>query len=584
MTHSDHDYNAQDGSPSGSDESSELPNLVSSDEESDQQEDVDDGRYERMRENLKAGPVARKHRSRRTRTAREDLDTVPELMESEVDSSPERLTDMYDGSGVGSTKTRRIVRARRRAEEAYRVAQATIESLRSEKDRKRRNSKKTHGHKSPRRQHKVQRSRNERHNAEGDSPVKQGRRPLDGEDSEDESTEASSESDQEEPRLPRSKKNDSRKSKAKESFSTQKRKPMSRALPPPAFNGRDFDAFKTKFESAAEHNQYDEQELKTHLTYALTGEALSVVSAAGLGKEPWGYDEMIKCLDVRYGRNKARCDIWHLIQNKVRGKRQSVHHYADELKSIIASSKMMPHVATQLAFVSFINGLSTTPDVHAHVLRKDREGTLSNVVAIAAKYERDHGMKNRIDGCTPAWASVEHREVVRNKETAIANANEVMQLLQRDLIQSREAREKREALEAARANARPSTSQTHMEKQAVEIRDLEIKRLRLEQETILQKLENIVPSKPQNNNPQSDRPRNNNNNRNQAFGQGRSQNRGRGRGANRGNYNNNRGRNQFHRGGHDEYRSTSQPRQAAPPPPTTAPADPVAVVNTQQQA
>ena len=366
------------------------------------------------------------------------------------------------------------------------------------------------------------------------SSVREGRRPLDGDQSEDESTEDSSESDDE---VPRRRREHSTESKGGERVnSTQKSKPMARALPPPPFTGRDFNAFKTKFESAAERNQYDEQELKTHLTYALTGKALTIVSDVGLGKEPWGYDEMIKCLDVRHGRNKAGCDIWHLIQRKVRGKRQSVHHYADEFKSIIASSKMMLYIAIQLAFVLFINGLSTTPDVHAHVLRKDREGTLSNVVAIAVKHERDHGMTNRIDGCTPAWDSVEHKEVVRTKETAIANANEVMQLLQRDLIQSREAREAREVVAVA-VNVIPSNSQTQIDKQAVEIRDLKIKRLRLEQETI-----------------------------------------------NRVNFNNNRGRGQSQRGRRDDYRSDNQPRQATPPPPPAAPAAPVAVVNTQQQA
>ena len=579
-TTSDDDFNAQDASSEVEGVSDELPDLVRSGEESES-DDADDLRYQAMRKALGEKERSKRTQPKNAHAARDHLDTVPELVGSEEDSSPERpeyRKKSYQAK-VASSK-RRVVRAKRRATEERVMAELKADSQRMEKERKRRRKNTTSHKKGARDNYRHRQDHDDEWKAGGDSPDKDQRRPLDVDESEDGSTEESSESEVEKP-LPRHRKEAPTKARGRESVSsTLKRKPMARALPPPVFNGRDFDVFKTRFETAAEHNQYDEQELKTHLTYALTGEALTVLKDAGVDQDHWGYEDMIKCLEVRYGRNRARCDIWHTIQKKVRGKKQSVHHYADELKSLIGSAKMMPHVAVHLAYVSFINGLSTTPDVHAHVLRKDKVGTITSAIAIAAKYERDHGTKNRIDGCTPAWASVEHREVVRNKDTAMQNAAEVIQLLQHDLISSRKARE---AQEVVTANVKQSMGQAHIDKQAMEIKDLEIKKLRLEQATIMQKLDNIAPAKQSNSYQQNDRPRNNNSNRNQAFGNGRNNNRGRGRNNNRGNFNNNRGRGHSNKGGRDDYRSDSQPRQTALIPPTETIA-PNAAVNAQQEA
>ena len=157
----------------------------------------------------------------------------------------------------------------------------------------------------------------------------------------------------------------------------------------PQFDGRDWPAFKSVFESVAAHKKWKPEFKALQLKCQITGKArkdLNVVDSSN-----WTYDQLVEHFEIRHGKCRTKVEVMTDLDKLSRKPDQSLTSWRDEVITIANSGRLTVNQYHQLTHYTFLRGLGTYPQMLHWVTERDTGDTLQSCYEVAKRYEREIG-------------------------------------------------------------------------------------------------------------------------------------------------------------------------------------------------
>ena len=159
----------------------------------------------------------------------------------------------------------------------------------------------------------------------------------------------------------------------------------------PKFDGKDWPAFKSVFESVALHKKWSPAFKALQLKCQITGAAraaLGVINAS----ENWTYEQLVEHFELRHGRNQTKVEVMVALDKLYRKPTQSLTSWRDEVITVTNTGRSLTAKQyRELTHYTFLRGLGTFPQMMNWVSERDSEETLESCYELAKRYEREVG-------------------------------------------------------------------------------------------------------------------------------------------------------------------------------------------------
>ena len=159
----------------------------------------------------------------------------------------------------------------------------------------------------------------------------------------------------------------------------------------PKFDGKDWPAFKSVFESVALHKKWSPAFKALQLKCQITGAAraaLGVINAS----ENWTYEQLVEHFELRHGRNQTKVEVMVALDKMYRKPTQSLTSWRDEVITVANTGRSLTAKQyRELTHYTFLRGLGTFPQMMNWVSERDSEETLESCYEMAKRYEREVG-------------------------------------------------------------------------------------------------------------------------------------------------------------------------------------------------
>ena len=157
----------------------------------------------------------------------------------------------------------------------------------------------------------------------------------------------------------------------------------------PTFDGNDWPAFKSVFESVASHKRWMPSFKALQLKCSITGAARAALNV--VDSSEWTYEQLVEHFELRYGKNQTKVDVMNALDKLSRKQSQSLISWRDEVIPVANSGDLTKKQYRELTHYIFLRGLRTYPQLMHWVSERDTEETLQSCFETAKRYERDFG-------------------------------------------------------------------------------------------------------------------------------------------------------------------------------------------------
>ena len=178
-------------------------------------------------------------------------------------------------------------------------------------------------------------------------------------------------------------------------------------LPVPSFDGKNWSAFKSVFESVANHYRWSPKIKALRLKCCIKGEAqaaLGVIDAAD-----WNYEQLVEHLELRHGRNRTKVEVMTELDQLYRKPGQSITAWRDEVITVANTGSLTVKQYRELTHYNFLKGLGTYPQMMSWVSEHDKVETLQSCYDWAQRYEREVGTPTLV-AHNPARIAAHHTQ------------------------------------------------------------------------------------------------------------------------------------------------------------------------------
>ena len=157
----------------------------------------------------------------------------------------------------------------------------------------------------------------------------------------------------------------------------------------PKFDGKDWPAFKSVFESVAAHKKWKPSFKALQLKCSITGAARAALNV--IDSTDWSYEKLVDHLELRHGRSRTKIELMGDLDKLARKPTQSLTAWRDEVINVANCGKVTEKQYRELTHYTFLRGLGTFPQMQNWVSERDTEETLNSCYEIATRYEREVG-------------------------------------------------------------------------------------------------------------------------------------------------------------------------------------------------
>ena len=157
----------------------------------------------------------------------------------------------------------------------------------------------------------------------------------------------------------------------------------------PKFDGKDWPAFKSVFESVAAHKKWKPSFKALQLKCSITGAARAALNV--IDSTDWSYEKLVDHLELRHGRSRTKIELMGDLDKLARKPTQSLTSWRDEVINVANCGKVTEKQYRELTHYTFLRGLGTFPQMQNWVSERDTEETLNSCYEIATRYEREVG-------------------------------------------------------------------------------------------------------------------------------------------------------------------------------------------------
>ena len=160
-------------------------------------------------------------------------------------------------------------------------------------------------------------------------------------------------------------------------------------MPVPTFDGKNWAAFKSVFESVARHYKWSDPIKALRLKCCIKGEARAALGV--VESIDWSYDQLVEHMELRHGRHKSKIEVLNDLDKLYRKPGQSLTQWRDEVISVANTGKLTAAQWKQYTHYSFLKGLHTYGQMQSWVGEHDKEETLASCYDWAKRFEREVG-------------------------------------------------------------------------------------------------------------------------------------------------------------------------------------------------
>ena len=161
-------------------------------------------------------------------------------------------------------------------------------------------------------------------------------------------------------------------------------------IPVPTFDGKNWAAFKSVFESVAKHYGWTDPIKALRLKCCIKGEARAALGV--VESIDWNYDQLVEHMELRHGRHKSKTEVMNELDKMYRKPGQSLTAWRDEVIGVANTGTLTEAQRKQLTHYSFLRGLSTYGQMQSWVGEHDKEETLASCYEWAKRFEREVGV------------------------------------------------------------------------------------------------------------------------------------------------------------------------------------------------
>ena len=157
----------------------------------------------------------------------------------------------------------------------------------------------------------------------------------------------------------------------------------------PKFDGKDWPAFKSVFESVAAHKKWKPDFKALQLKCLITGDARAALNV--VDSSDWSYEQLVEHFEQRCGKNKTKVQVMTALDKLYRKPEQSLTAWRDEVITVANSGVLTEKQYRELTHYTFLRGLGTYPQMLHWVSERDSDETLQSCYETAKRYEREIG-------------------------------------------------------------------------------------------------------------------------------------------------------------------------------------------------
>ena len=157
----------------------------------------------------------------------------------------------------------------------------------------------------------------------------------------------------------------------------------------PRFDGNDWPAFKSVFESVAAHKKWKPDFKALQLKCSITGAARATLNV--IDSSDWTYEQLVDHFEQRCGKRRTKVEVMNDLDKLSRKPDQSLTSWRDEVITVANSGSLTEAQYRELTHYNFLRGLGTYPQMLHWVTERDTGGTLQSCYEIAKRYEREVG-------------------------------------------------------------------------------------------------------------------------------------------------------------------------------------------------
>ena len=158
----------------------------------------------------------------------------------------------------------------------------------------------------------------------------------------------------------------------------------------PTFDGNNWAAFKSVFESIAKHYRWSDEIKALQLKCCIKGEARAALGV--VESIDWTYDQLVEHMELRHGRHKSKTEVMNELDKLYRKPGQSLTQWRDEVISVANTGALTPAQWKRYTHHSFLKGLGTYGQMQSWVGEHDELETLASCYECAMRYEREIGV------------------------------------------------------------------------------------------------------------------------------------------------------------------------------------------------
>ena len=161
-------------------------------------------------------------------------------------------------------------------------------------------------------------------------------------------------------------------------------------MPVPTFDGKNWAAFKSVFESVAKHYRWSDEIKALRLKCCIKGDARAALGV--VESIDWTYDQLIEHMELRHGRHKTKTEVMNELDKLYRKPGQSLTQWRDEVISVANTGALTEAQWKRYTHHSFLKGLGTYGQMQSWVGEHDDVETLASCYELAKRYEREVGV------------------------------------------------------------------------------------------------------------------------------------------------------------------------------------------------
>ena len=158
----------------------------------------------------------------------------------------------------------------------------------------------------------------------------------------------------------------------------------------PTFDGNNWAAFKSVFESIAKHYRWSDEIKALQLKCCIKGDARAALGV--VESIDWTYGQLVEHMELRHGRHKTKTEVMNELDKLYRKPGQSLTQWRDEVISVANTGALTPDQWKRYTHHSFLKGLGTYGQMQSWVGEHDDLETLASCYDWAKRYEREIGV------------------------------------------------------------------------------------------------------------------------------------------------------------------------------------------------